>query len=594
MKHLILITLILSSSLWAAERSSNNKPIKKNEVKGGIVINESLQKLMDIDGVKPIYEKCKTAANDTNGILECLWVGVKQNEDLKKKVQAAYTQELKEKPTDATPATGRAPASESKPKTNMTGRNASVGIDYESDPAVAALSKYFGDKLDAILNPEAEDSKKGVILTTNHRLFIDLYKSELGKTIINAFTSYCLDTDPASCGCSDAELKVCAADKAKCSCSNNSCTISDEASDRKTHRTENLEKLKTADLSSDGPDSIKWKMCITSVPKACKEAKTSSTTISQSETIKRSCLIMDYVESARKNIIAADAQKEFYDDLSKTQTYKIENLAKDADPKKSSSDAILEMSSSDVTKALKDPLAKDTQEFETCFKDDQVVNAKACEKYLNVNAKDNEMAIAELGMRQIAQEGALEDELDSSSNKVIDYLKEEGFSKEQITDMTSDPAKIETVKKEIMDRYRSQKAAIIAEMAAKIQSKTTSGEGKVDNITDKSKLQNIRDELAKRSTDLSGLVKFNNIVSSYLEVSREGSKVNDRNTASLFGEINDMTEADRKVAQEQVKRANLEENKNSNGQSQTNLDVKTINNEFLNYSTQTKPKDKKD
>lgn len=576
MKQLVLITF--TTFFLAINAIAAEKPLKKNEVKGGIVINESLQKLMDIDGVQPIYDKCKTASKDTNKILDCLWSNVKQDAELKKKVETAYADELKAKPDPA----ARAPASEAKPKTNMTGRSNNVGIDYETDPAVIGLSKYYGEKLDAILDPEkaltAEENKKGLILATNHKQFIELYKSELGKTIINAFTSYCLDTDPDTCKCTEAETKDCKL----------TCTIDDDVDKRKLHREENIASLKKANLSSDGPDSIRWRACISAVPNACKNPKDVN-----DETVKRSCLIMDYVESARKNIIAADAQKEFYDDLSKSQTRQIANLSKEiVDPKKVSSDAILEMSSEDVAKSVKEPLEKDKAEFEACFKDGEIVNAKSCEKYLSVNVKDNEMAIAELGMRQMAQEGALENELNSSDAKVVDYLKEEGFTKDQIDNMTSDKTKIKTVKEEIMERYKNQKSAIIAEMAARINAKTASSDGKIEGAGDKSKLEKIRDALAKRSDDLSGLVKFNNIVSSYLEVKKEGSKTNERNTASLFGEIADMKEADKKQANEQVDKAQLKEVKNDNGQSQTNLDVNTINSEFLNYSTQSKDKTK--
>lgn len=580
MKSLTFYLFIFSSALLAGEKGLEKSP-EKNEVKGGIVINESLQKLMDIDGVQPIYETCKKNVSPSLGenarsdkILQCLWTGVSANADLKKKVQTAYSDELKVDKT-ADPKTGRSPAST---KSNLTGRSTSVATDYESDPAVLGLSKFYGEKLDEILDPDKaltkEENKKGMILTTNHRQFIDLYKSELGKTIINAFTSYCLDTDPETC-----------------TSANPACTLDDSESKRTEHRKKNIESLATANLAGDSDDSKKWRTCISSVPKSCMNAKSNSTG-TQSETVKRSCLIMDYVESARKNIIAADDQKKFYDDLAVSNQYNIVSNSKEADSKKVSTDAILEMSSKDVEVALKEPLAQDKAEFESCFKDDVVVNVKACEKYLNTNKEANEMAIAELGMRQLAQEGALEEALNSSDSKVRDYLKEEGYSPEDIKNMTADKASIETVKNEIMERYKNQKSAIIAEMTAKINGKTSSTDGKIDVKTDVNKLKAIRNELASRSADLSNLVKFNNIVSSYLEVSKEGSKTNDRNTASLFGEVADMNAADKKNAELQLKNAKLKENKSSDGSSMTNLDVKTINNEFLNYSNQKKADEK--
>lgn len=578
MKSLTICLFIFSSALLAVDRGSEKSP-EKNEVKGGIVINESLQKLMDIDGVQPIYDICKKNVSPSLGenarsdkILQCLWTGVSANADLKKKVQTAYSDELKVDKT-ADPKTGRSPAST---KSNLTGRSTSVATDYESDPAVLGLSKFYGEKLDEILDPDKDKDKKnkGKILATNHRMFIDLYKSELGKTIISAFTSYCLDTNPDTC-----------------TSANPACTLDDSESERTKHRKANIESLATANLAGDSDDSKKWRTCISSVPKSCMNAKSSSSG-TQSETVKRSCLIMDYVESARKNIIAADDQKKFYDELAVSNQYNIVSNSREADPKKLSTDAILEMSSKDVEVTLKEPLAQDKTEFESCFKDDVVVNVKACEKYLNTNKDANEMAIAELGMRQLAQEGALEEALNSSDSKVRDYLKEEGYSPEDIKAMTADKAGIETVKNEIMERYKNQKSAIIAEMTAKINGKTSSTDGKIDVKADVNKLKAIRNELASRSGDLSNLVKFNNIVSSYLEVSKEGSKTKDRNTASLFGEVADMNEADKKNADQQLKKANLKENKSADGSSMTNLDVKTINNEFLNYSNQKKPDEK--
>ena len=583
MKHLILFTFILSQVAFAAEKMP-----KKNEVKGGIVINESLQKLMDIEGVQPIYDNCKAKTpGDAEKILSCLWGDVSKKEDLKKKVQMAYEQQLKAKPESApTAGASRAPASEA--KTNLTGRVDTASIDYESDSAVAALSKYFGTKLDAVLRPELtkEETAKGLMIATSHRKFIDLYKSEQGKTIINAFTSYCMDVDPATCKCDAQKIRDCAnkEDPSSC-CDDKSCTISSSETQRKQDRINNLAQLKTADLSSDGPDSMKWRACISSVPNSCKSA---DSTQSQSETVKRSCLIMDYVETARKNILAADAQIKFYDELDKEGNVKIAGISKAVDdPKISSSDAILEMSSEDAKTALKDPLEKDKKELEACYKDNQIVNEKACEKFLSTNANANESAIAELGLRQLAQEATLEEAL-KSDKKVEDYLKEEGYTEKDIKVMT-DKTNIKNTRDEILERYKNQKQAIIAEMAAKINSKTSSEDGKI-SVKDIDKLDNIRKELASRSDDLSGLVKFNNIVSSYLEVSKDGSKKYERNTASLFGEVKDLKKEDKVAAQAQLEAAKLKENNTDKGDAKTNLDITTINEEFLDYSTVPKPK----
>ena len=588
MKTTLAILFILTSAIvMAAEDSSP----KKNIVSGGIVINESLKRLMDIDGVAPIYDSCQKDYTEetterTQKIIDCLWKGVKSNAQLKKKVQEAYAQELKGEKTST--EEGRAPASSS--QLNLTARKAIVATDYESDPAVEALSEFYGKKLDAVLNPEvaltAEERKKNVILSVDHRQFIDLYKSELGKTIIGAFTSYCLDTDPSTCTCTKEELKTCAEDKTQCICANNSCRIDDKEEERKKHREANLKSLKIADLKSGSIDATKWTMCIKAVTNSCKTDSSDN-----SETNKRSCLVMDYVKAARKNIMVADTQKAFYDDLNSTQTANIaSNMKAITDLKKTSSDAVLEMSSTDVKTAMEKPITDKLKDLEGCYKDGVIVNAKVCEKYLNTNKDDNDSALAELGMRQIAQEGILEEQLNSSDQKVRDYLKEEGYTKDQIETMTADKENIEMVKKQILERYANQKSAIIKEMAERIAEKTTTTDGKIDTTAgsgDVSKLGMIKAELESRGQDLQNLVYFNNVVSSYLEIS-DGKGNNSRNTASLFAEANSLDEEQAVLMKQQIKEAKLKDQKGT--ANTTNLDVNTINDNFLNYETNNKEK----
>lgn len=580
MKTYFIIIFILMNAIAMAADSTP----KKNDVSGGIVINGSLQKLMKIDGVEPIYQDCQKRYDvetdtQTEKIFTCLWDAVKKNTSLKKKVQEVYAQELKGEKT--APEEGRAPASTS--QLSLTARKASIAVDYESDPAVAALSDYYGKKLDVILNPEvaltAEERKKNTILSVDHRQFIDLYKSELGKTIISAFTSYCLDTSPETCVCSQAEQKVCAEDKSKCTCEASSCEISSDETQRKKDRESNLKSLRSADLKSNSSDGIKWNMCIGSVSKSCVKDPSSK----HAETSKRACLVMDYVMSARKNIMVADTQKTFYDDLNAVQTANIaSNMKAITDLKKTSSDALLEMSSTDVKTAMEKPMKSKLKDLEGCYKDGVIVNAKACEKYLSVNKEENDMALAELGMRQIAQESILEEELFSSDQKVKDYLKEEGFSKKEIETMTADKKSIEQVRNEILERYSSQKAAIIKEMAERIASKTSATDGKVESVeSNLTKLDKIKKELESRSSDLQNLVYFNNVVSSYLEIS-DGKGTNSRNTASLFAEANSLEEDQAKLMKAQIKEASLKDQKgNANT---TNLEVQTINDAFLDYS----------
>lgn len=540
-----------------------------NEIIGGVVVNNSLQKLIEIEGVKPIYESCKNK-DEANLVITCLWEGVGKKPDLKKKVQALYNDEIKGK---------RAPASTNSSKeTNLTTKNLNLANNYENDPAVEALSKFYGDKLEEVLNPKKAltglEKKDGTLLAIDHRQFIELYKSELGKTIINSFTSFCIDTNPKSC------------------VPGKECEISEVKKIREDHREKNIDSLKEIDLSLSSDASKKWQNCIEFATVLCKKKDEEITGF---ETKKRSCLVMEYVSTIRKNIIAAEKQNKFYEDLNKTKSIEIVQKSKEiTDPKKNSSDALLNISSSELKKSLKEPNLKSIQDFELCFKNEVIVNAKACEKYLSTNKEENDMSIAELGLRQMAQEERLKESLDGNEDKVKSYLKEEGYSDSQIQKMTSDKTNIDAIKTEILDRYKNQKKAIIEEMASRIEKRESAKQGKIDpqSTDDKSKLIAIRDEMSNRTKDLSGLVKFNNVVSAYLSVENKETSEKSRNVASLLNEVKGME----KEEAEKMKKAIKEATKNGDfkeaptASSQVNLDVGQINGKFLNYSIQEEEK----
>ncbi len=557
MKLILILLLAFNTQLAFTTEAEKVAPVKESDkVQSGVVINDTLKKLLEVKGVQPFYDAC-TKNPQGKTVPDCMWEGISKDTKLKKAVQDTYAAELKDK------SGGRSPASGS--DVSLTAKQEVVSTNYGTDPAVEALSNFYKTKLDAVLNPQvaltAEEQKNGAILNTDHRQYIDLYKSELGKTIINAFTSYCLDTDPGDCKCTPTEAADCAADKDKCTCQLSTCSI--DKANMADHRKTNLASLQNLDLNSSSADAMKWRMCISSVTNACTGKVKPGVTIN-TETKNRSCIVMDYVESARKNIMYADVQKKFYDDLGKERTTNIVSNAKGiTDKTKNSSDALLEMTSTDVEKTLKDPLAKSTKEFEDCYKDDgqgnqQIVNADACKKYLNTNTDENNAALAELGMRYNAQEEIIKEELDKDDKKVGAYLKEEGYTEEQISAMTKDAANITKVKDEILDRYRAQKEAIIADMAAKIKNKTSTTDGKIDN-NDLGKLAAIKAELGNRASDLQNLVKFNNVVSSYMEVSNKGTV--ERNTASLYAETNAMKEADAKDLKTSIKNAKLSDQK---------------------------------
>jgi seryl-tRNA synthetase len=212
-----------------------------------------------------------------------------------------------------------------------------------------------------------------------------------------------------------------------------------------------------------------------------------------------------------------------------------------------------------------------------------IADINSCKKFLNTNKDANVAAVTEFGLRQLAQEDILREQLESGDDKVKAYLKEEGFAETQINEL-SNKENIEKTKEQIIERYNAEKKAIIAEMASRIERKTVSENGEVTNtVDDTNKLKAIQTQLSSRETDLASLVKFNNIVSSYLAID-EGEGKQSRNTASLFAESKTLQGEDAKIFKDNIKNAGLSDKKNS-----PNLNVDTINDTFLDYDKKPKP-----
>lgn len=569
-----LVILLTSSLSYAAD---NKTETKKDVVYGNVTVNETLEKMLQVPGVKAIYDGCvKTHSSGSAAVPNCVWDKVSKNPDQKKAVQGIYALETSGKKTDGASASpssspSRSPAGETKPEKSLTAKILPVATDYSSDPAVVALSKFYEKKLDEILDPSKalslEDQKAGKILSTDHRKFIDLYKSELGKTIINAFTSYCLDTDDTSCQ------------------KGGTCLLSDVQSTREDNRKKNLENLKSnsLDLDSKGPQAAKWNYCITNVPKICDSQPTQS---QKDETYskRRACLIVDYVKAARKNIMVADKQKEFYDEMNKANGSGggiAQNVHVISDENKLSADAVLSITSKDVENSLKDSeeyqLSK--KEVEACYDDKtkKILDTDACKKFLNTDKDANEASLTELAMRQNIQSEELKVELDSSDKKIVSYLKEEGYKEDEIKKITDDKDSLQKIKDQIIKRYKSEKEAIIQEMADRIKNKTSGTEGKIDANSDSGKMGEIRKAINNKSSELAGLVQFNNIVSSYLTIDSGNNKI-ERNTASLFAETKAMDTNDAKIVGEKITAAKLVDKKNN-----ADLNVNTLNSSFLQY-----------
>lgn len=569
-KLFLLTTLLLLSSQSFGESVS-----KKTDKYALVSANSALETLLEIPDVKTKYDTCQKdeelKKRYENDMAKCIWAQVSLDESLKKQVLDKYNKLSIKEDKNA----NRAPASEEKTdkesEVALAAKKLNLATNYADDPQVQALTAFYKKRLDEVLTPNATSEKeKQTISSVNHASFINLYESELGKTIVNAFTSYCLETNK-ECG------EPIYAPSSEEIIDRKTCLVPSDETKRKSNREKNLNDLKgSSSLDLGSSDSAKWTHCIKDITTICSKGSNEDSSEDKGYSARRACLIVDYVKSARENLIAVNAQKDFWNSEDTKSKYQVD--ANFNDPmngnKNATSDKLTSITAKDITESSKKADEKRMALMDRCLttkmvdgKEEHELNdAEACKSFMNTNKEENDKALVEFTLRQEAQSALLEEKLASGDATAIEtYLKQEGYTKEQITTLLTnkDP---EEVKKMITERFHNEKAALIKEMNERVTKKTSQEEGQITE-KDVSNLAQIKKELSTRTSDLAQSVQFNNIVSSYLSyTSKENDKVVDsgRNVASLFAEVESIEDKETvKALEKKIDEAQLKKNETS-------------------------------
>lgn len=592
MNKLLLLSTLLSISTYALGESVSKKSASSSPKYGQVTANQALETLLEIPDVKTKYDECVNEKSTDMGT--CVWKKVSLDVDLKKQVQEKYNKlSIKENKESA----NRAPAAEEtkeEKKSSIAAKKINLSNNYADDPQVKALTAFYKKKLDEVLTPEKtpDVNGKASVATVDHKLFTELYESELGRTIVNAFTQYCLETD-AKCGTDyeeNGEWKK------------YSCELPETTTAREENRKANLSSLKASTTSFSNPEEAsKWQYCITNVSDICANKSGYSQ--------QRACLIVDYVKSARESLLVVGEQNKFWNEnaekgsISSATNFHV--IDKESN-KKATTDYLATITANDVTEVSKKVDEDRMALIDQCFTEgkdgekDKINDAEACKAFLNTNKEDSEKALAEFTLRQSLQADLIKERLESSEDKesLKQYLLNEGYTEAQAAALIAENDPKMLVDK-INTRFKNEKEALIKEMKERVGSKTSAEEGKVTEA-DLDNLKTIKKELSSRTSDLAQSVQFNNIVSSYLDftaykngkIDKESSG---RNVASLFAEVESMQKDEKnkdtaKILQEKIDEAQLKEPKSS-----ITLSMENLNSKFLSYfGSQKNPKKEKE
>jgi hypothetical protein len=562
-----ITTLLMFHLAWSAPLAPADDQVEESNsayyLKELSKDNPQLGLALSIDEVKDIYEQCfkKYSANnfiDGKKIVTCVWndqdnkdpnpiAGVSSKPELEKQVYELMNQ-----------------SEESDEYKALAGSHYEKNIQGEKaySPALKKLKEHMQKELEKALYSGGMGTGKKLERFADQAVFFKLFQSQLGKNVITALTSYCLETDITA---------------------GSPYLISDKPEVAREARKKNLGKLKISNGSMDIYSNKKqgdWRECIVDIQRICSyqgelkkdgfpekitkvpnpttgidenvdkysydglkklcndRSKSSNKPVNCEKTVEtsntRACEVTEYIKKARLNILAVDKTlKKFETDLAS----KAKGVAPVAEfGTEKTIDELTTLTSKEIfdsgyAKAKEEELA----EFEKCYQKGKIVDATACEKYLNKDAKAAYADMSELKLKQESIQKKIEDLITNSDEEQLKtFLVEDGYSEQDAEEI----AKIQGMRARIIEKYENQKNALIASTQKEIDRLTSATDGSIENIDEnKDKLQKIDARLRSDTQKFAELVHFNNIVSSYLTIDSGDGKNTEANEAVRAREL---------------------------------------------------------
>lgn len=551
---LCVFLMLFTPLLWATNAIpvGGAPDVQGESASGSLALsNQELEYVLEDPSAKVKYDRCKQlvgAATLNTDVSTCLWEGTYTDKATGNTVTdpnlalSTSEQEQVAERLGSLKTGGRAPANDDK---KFESQDLNFLQKAESEPAFKAIRDHMIKKLNETIYGDAE---RGKLKMADHRVFHELYKSQLSKNVIQAMSSYCLDADPGN------DFLV---------------PGSSSSPDLDSVRTSNLNILKDPTLVPDpnntGKQTVNGKInfdtCIRNLKHICyatanyapRAPNTASSPCASTPTAgggkgprcepeyddskTRACNVVTYINQLKQNIVAVQKIEDRFNELE--QGNKGQGLSLgggqqlEMNSRTENVEVITNMSSKEFVEesGFKDKLAEEQAEFEKCFENIQTDpslppdwkftgDAETCKKFLNENKEEASKFIAEADTRTRALEVDLKKTLAEDEQKGVEsYLKDQAYTEEQIEQIKNDPAILADVRRQIENRYKAEREAYIKTLADKVKSRTMESDGDFANAAnpDISKLEEIGNELVGRTKKYTELIHFNNIVSGYLE-----------------------------------------------------------------------------
>jgi len=567
--------LILIFISFVAVAEDRFKPVN-----GGVSDKKQAESIMDDPEVKGIYDQCEkdpsfggrlkdySSASDPGHVVGCF------NEALKNLNPKLY-ERAKEEVLSA-----------KKAKDKSEKFNVGSLIDNKKSPEIKKLEEYLSKRLSDSLYADIKGNNPNFV---DPGTFYSLYDTQLSKNIISAASSYCLDTN------SDLSFYI---------------PISDNIDSTRKENLKKLQKIKTG-INSAYAD---WAGCIKGLETLCAEgAKEPSDDalkkkVDVAETNRRSCEVNNYIKSMRQNLIATQQIQEQMKSLKNNRQVaasakNVTSTSKQpltgnrdkqineyqSNKKGETFDDLTSVTSSELEKSKYTEVVNDKNAQKQKCAQETAEASGACKDlyYTNEELKDAKKNLAEIALNLQIKKDQIEEigKNDTDNKKLIEFLKQEGRSQEEIDKIMSEgETKLKAIKDNIISQAENEKKALIASYAKKIKDNEKPQQGITPTLIKPDALKN--------------LIHYNNIVSGYLEIQTQGDdkKENKGNTYILYKELNDKPPSretasgdntppagdyDPNLTKKMIEESGLKEGGPTAENSK--LDVKTLNTQILGH-----------
>jgi len=419
-----------------------------------------------------------------------------------------------------------------------TSANYTGNFKQAQSKATKVLQDYLGKRLEKAMYGEREAN--GIKDLGDHNKYYELYKSQLGRTLISTLSGYCIYSDPQT-------GFVPGVDSEKRNIKANFL------------RRKNLESLNSIVQIPDTEEEASgafngFNKCIINIGAHCRGANATTPSYKESEDTKRDdtdrgiphpCEINKYMTGVRKSIASLDDVIEETGKTKNSAVLGIQNV--DRPDEEFKVDNVVNIGSKEVVEdsGYKEALEEEKLAMEECEQDP--TNGD-CEKYFT-NKEDDSELINENYIRGLAAYKKLEKEVDEAkeTDELKKYFLDQGVVEENFEKILAAEKKkpgnenrpaVDVLRDLIKMQKENEKNALHKSLVARLQ-KTQVDRSENAQTDPDQKIKDIfkvkKNELSQDAEDLAAVFHYGNVVSSFIEVTGEGGS--SRNTKALATEL---------------------------------------------------------